>query len=249
MKKWNLLKIAIIVLTVLLIAACDDDSTAPEEKNPHNDAFADVFIKKVKSPNGDKYGLVFYSGGEGLTECRAKAPDGTEYELMEFWKGAGNMRRHPKNTEMKGTMPQTGTYTFTLTFDDGVKKTLTDNLEATQIPAMTKTKVTHEQGTDEVSVSWKGVSGANNYMVKLTDKFKNKKKPIFNIKTLVYGDTVYSFNKNTKASPGWMRPSEPAAGDTCYLMVVAIKYENGFDPKTKDQNKQMNTVKPQMIIW
>jgi hypothetical protein len=40
----------------------------------------------------------------------------------------------------------------------------------------------------------------------------------------------------------------PTAGETCYVMVVGIKYEEGISGSEKDQNKQMNTTKPTMII-
>ena len=250
MKKSNLIKVAfaLIIGIGITMTSCKKDNPTPEP-NQHNDAFGDVFVKKVKTQQGDKYGLVFYSGGQGLKSCKAKAPDGTEYTLSEYWKGAGNMRRHPANNEMQTAMPQTGDYTFIMTFDDGETKTITDALSDDEIPAITQVTVSHTQGTEDVSVNWGKVDGTDNYMVKLTDKYKNENKPIFVNKTLTIADTTYSFNKSTTATPGWMQTGKPVAGDTCYIMVVAIKYENGVEASRKDQNKQMNTVKATMIIW
>ena len=251
MKKSYSMKVVfvlIIGLGIIMTSCKNGEPTAPKP-NQHNDAFGDVFVKKVKTPNGDKYGLVFYAGGQGLTSCKAKAPDGTEYSLAEFWKGAGNMRHHPANNEMQTTMPQAGDYSFKMTFDDGVTKTITDVLTADEIPAITNVTVSHTQGTDEVSVNWNTVSGTDNYMIKLTDKYKNENKPLFVNKTLTIADTSYSFNKTTTATPGWMQTNKPVAGDTCYVMVVAVKYEAGVSGSEKDQNKQIITVKPNMIIW
>ena len=253
MKKSRLLNfVALFMCALIITTACDDDDDSPTgggDQNPHNDAFGDVFVKKVKSQQGDKYGLVFYAGGEGLTSCTAKAPDGTVYTLAEFWKGAGNMRRHPENSDMKASMPQTGAYEFTLSFSDGQTKTLKDTLENVEIPAIKVDTVKHTPGTDNVTAEWQSVSGVGFYMVKLTDKDKNEKKPIFNNKRVSAGATDYTFDVTTTGiSPGWMQ-SEPANGDTCYVMVVGVKYEAGVPQSTYDQNKQMNTVQPKMIIW
>jgi hypothetical protein len=251
MRKSNLMKVAfalIIGIGITMSSCKKDDPTSPEP-NPHTDAFGDVFVKKVNTPNGVKYGLVFYAGGQGLTSCKAKSPDGTEYTLSEYWKGAGNMRFHPAPNQMQASMPQAGDYTFTMTFDDGETKTITDALTADEIPAITGVNVTHTAGTEEVTANWNEVTGADNYMVKLTDKYKNKNKPIFVNKTLTSADVTYTFDKSTTATPGWMQTGKPVAGDTCYVMVVAVKYEDGVSGSEKDQNKQINTVKPTMIIW
>ncbi len=246
MKHFNLILVALIA-SAFFFNACKKEKI--DDPNKYEDAFADVFVKKMKTPQGDKYGLVFYAGGQGLSSCKATAPDGTKYELKEYWKGDGNMRRHPKKNEMKGSMPQAGEYSFELKFKDGGSKTITDNLQDTEVPAITGVNVTHDAGTEAVSVTWNEVSGADAYIVKLTDKFKNEKKPIFVNKTLPKTATSYSFDKNTDATPGWMQNGLPQAGDTSYVMVVALKFEKDFKKETKFQNKQMNTVKPTMIVW
>ncbi len=238
----------VLSLSLLMLTSCTKDDPEPEP-NPHTDAFADVFVKKVATPQGDKYGLVFYAGGEGLTSCQAKAPDGTMYELEEFWKGPGNMRRHPKNNEMQGMMPDNGNYIFTMTFDDGETKTLEDVLTNVEIPAINGVEILHTSGTEEVTANWPTVEGTDNYMVKLTDEFKNKNKPLFNNKMLTIDDNTYTFDKSTEATPGWMQEGVPVFGDTCYVMVVAIKYEEGVSGPEKHHNKQISTVKPTMITW
>jgi hypothetical protein len=249
MKYINLLFVAALS-SLLMLASCEKDDNDEPKPNQHEDAFADVFVKKVKSPQGDKYGLTFYAGGQGLTSCVATGPNGNEYELVEFWKGPGNMRKHPQDNEMQNAMPTTGEYSFTMTFEDGQSITLNDELENVEIPAITGVNVTHEEGTEEVTATWNEVSGADNYMVKLTDQYKNENKPIFNHKALSPSATSYTFDKNTSdASPGWMQSGLPNAGDTSYVMVVAIKYEAGAEGAEKEQNKQMNTVKAVEIVW
>ncbi|ACF13455.1 hypothetical protein Ctha_0990 [Chloroherpeton thalassium ATCC 35110] len=254
MKKLHYFRLLTLLLcAVLITAACDDDddddTATGSSTDQHEDAFGDVFVKKVKSSSGDKYGLVFYAGGEGLTACSATAPDGTEYELAEFWKGEGNMRRHPADTEMASAMPETGDYTFKLTFDDGQTIELTDALENVEIPSITLNSVSYDSETGEVTATWESVSGVGYYMVKLTDEDKNENEPLFNNKRVSADATEYTFSKTTTASPGWLRASDLETGDICYVMVVGVKYEADAELSTYDQNKQMNTVQMKQITW
>ena len=250
-KKWTLIS-AIAALSMFM--ACTEDPTGQDtNEDPasrHTDAFVDVFVKHVKNKQGaDKYGLVFYAGGQGLTAVKAKAPDNAEYDLAEFWKGPGNLRRHPANNELQNSMPQTGTYEFTLTFDNGDSFNLNDTLFTDAIDAVSGASVVHRPGTDTVKVSWNAVSGVNTYYVKLTDKHKNETKPIFVNKKVSKTSTYYEFTHQTTARPGWMQPTKPAAGDTCYVFIVGVKFEAGKSDAAADQNKQMNTAAGKMIIW
>ena len=249
MTKISMTKLLFVLFigSVFALSSCKEEQPKPEP-NKHEDAYGDVFVKKVKTPMGDKYGLVFYAGGQGLTSCQAKAPDGTTFDLIDYWKGAGNMRFHPAGNQLKGSMPASGNYVLTLTFDDGETKEITDVLSSDEIPSIKGVNVTHVAGTEEVAITWNEVTGVDKYLVKLTDKYKNKKKPLFVQNALTSTNTSYTFNKTTTAAPGWLQ-GVPVAGDTCYVMVVAVKYEAGAQGATKDQNKQINTTKPTMIIW
>ncbi len=247
-KKWALIS---IVAALTLSMGCSKNTAGPEgnddSKSRHTDAFVDVFVKHVKKQGLDKYGLVFYAGGQGLVTVKAKAPDGSEYDLAEFWKGPGNLRRHPKDNEMQNSMPPTGTYEFSLTFDNDDSFILNDTLFTDSIGAVTGASVTHN--TDTVNVSWSAVNGVNTYYVKLTDKYKNETRPIFVNKKVSQSSTSYEFTHQTVASPGWMQPNKPATGDTCYVFIVGIKFEDGKNGAGADQNKQMNTAAGKMIIW
>ncbi len=237
-----------LIFSVVFFSACSDSDDDPAP-NKHEDAFGDVFVKKVKNPKGkEMYGLVFYAGGKGLKSCVATSPVGESFTLKEFWKGAGNLRRHPVPADMKPQMPEVGKYVFDLTFDDGTSKKITDELEDTVIPALDEITVDYDDTKGEVSVSWEPVEGVDGYMVKLTDKDKNVKQPFFVNKTLKPSDNSFTFNKTTKAKPGWMR-SIPSKGETCYVIVVGVKFEKGIKPEEKNQNKQINTMKFKKIVW
>jgi hypothetical protein len=241
----------LIIISLSLFSACDNDTTEPDDPaSRHTDAFGDVFIKHVKNNQGvSSYGLTFYAGGEGLTEAVVIAPDGSEYELEAFWKGAGNLRRHPADSEMSANFPQTGEYEFQLDFDNGDAFSIFDTLGTGSIGTVSGMAVQHTPGNDTISVQWNSVAGVDNYYVKLTDKNKNESKPIFNHKKVPASATSYSFHSESTAVPGWQRYGEIAAGDTLYVMVVGLLLEPGTQSSAADMNKQMNSMAAKMIIW
>lgn len=250
MKTLKFTKLFFILLASISVTfiSCsdDDDETTP---NQHNDAFADVFMKKVNTPNGVKYGVVLYSGGEGLTSTTVTGPNGTIFDLEEYWKGTGNMRKHPTMQQMTSTMPQEGDYVFTLTFDDGETKDITDTLSDVEINTITGVNVTYDSTTETITASWNPIDNIDGYMIKLTDEQKNENKPIF-VNQMPNTMTSYTFNRSTSdASPGWMRQGVPVTGDTNYIMVVGVKYEAGVDGAARMQNKQCATAKPTHITW
>ncbi len=239
-------KTLVLFLTVMLASFLNCTTSKP---NLHTDAWVDAFVKHVMTANGERYGMVFYAAGESLTSAVATAPDGGVYTLAEFWKGPGNMRYHPAGSDMKDVMPTTGECEFTLKFENGDGIVLRDTLTTISIPALTQVNVIHPAGTDSIYVNWASVSGVDVYYVKLTDKQKNESKPIFVNKNVPAADTSYAFDHNTTATPGWMRPTKPAAGDTCYVIVVGVKFEEGVAGSARTQNKQMVAPKSKMIIW
>ncbi len=246
MKQINFKKIMLALIVGMgVITSCEKDDDV-KEKNQHNDAFSDVFIKKLQTPKGAMYGLVFYAGGEGLVSCKAKAPNNTEYDLAEYWKGKGNLRNHPAQKELKGVMPQSGDYVFTLTFDDGVTKDITDVLSNIEIAPMTGLEVTYDSDKEKVSATWNAIENVDGYMVKLTDEEKTLSKPIF-VNKMPPSKTSYSFDKSTSGNPGWMRTGEPSKGDINYVFLVGVISEEGAEGSAKENNKQMVTAQPYKI--
>jgi len=249
MKNFKTITLSFALLMALSISftSCDEKDSEPEV-NQHNDAFGDVFIQKLMMAGNTRYGLVFYAGGEGLVSCKATAPDGTEFTLTEYWKGAGNLRRHPDPTELQGTMFETGDYVFTLTFDDGETKNITDVLSAVEIDPITGVNVTYDATTETVVAAWNAIDNIDGYMIKLTDHEKNKNKPIF-VNQMPNTMLDYTFDRSTTANPGWMQTGVPVSADINWVFVVGIKYEAGIDAATKGQNKQCLTARPTMITW
>ncbi len=258
MKNLKILKItlALLIGTSITMTSCDEKDEPIV--NPHNDAFGDVFVKKVKMPDGnggfaDKYGLTFYAGGEGLKSCKVTYPDGTtEKTLAEYWKGAGNLRRHPSmnpaDGEMKPAMPASGEYIFTLIFNDGETKIIKDALSDIQINAMTGLIATYNKENGEISLEWNAIESVDGYMVKFTDEQKNSSKPIF-VNKLPASKTSYTFDKTTQGNPGWMQQGVPTDGQITYVFVVGIKAEAGATGNTKEQNRQCMTAAGKKIIW
>ena len=258
MKNSKLFKLSLTLILAMgmVFTSCKKDEPDPEP-NQHNDAFADVFIKNIIPGPGapSLYGVTLYAGGEGLTSCTVTGPSGAEFTLGEYWKGAGNLRKHPSmlpaDGEMTTTIPPTGNYVFTLTFDDGETKEiideLTDVVTNSMLPIAGMTS--YDSDTNTISASWGAIENIDAYMLKLTDADKNASKPLF-VNIMPNTMTSYEFDSATSdANPGWLQ-SPPNDGDEAYVFLVGVKYEAGAEGATKENNKQMVTASAKYIeIW
>ncbi len=214
----------IIIAGLLSVTACKKNEDKPV--NTHDDAYGDVITKKMIMMGNTKYVPMFFAGAEGIVAdgSSVKGPDGTVYDLNEFWAGPGKLKG--KGT-VGNTLPQAGTYTFTLKFSDGYEKTVTDVLEGedTTVPQIT---VNYNTNTNPqtIDISWTPSPEADFYCIKLTDLDMEHNKPFF--KKPMIDKSQTSFTITLDGSNGWMRPvSEMQNGTEYYVVVSAKKVESG----------------------
>ena len=186
-----------------------------------------------------KYVPIFFAGAEGIVAdgSSVKAPDGTVYDLHEFWAGPGLLTG---NGNVGNTIPQAGTYTFTLKFSDGYVKTVTDVLEGedTTVPQIT-VNYNANANPQTIDVSWTPSPEADFYCIKMTDLDMANNKPFFKKPMIAKSQT--SFTITLDGSNGWMRPvSELQNGTDYYVVVSAKKVESGTQVTGMSKNFEVN---------
>lgn len=247
--------VAIVATSLVGFTACTNDDDNDEATNNHSDAWGDAFIKKWKITGNAAWGINAYAGGEGLSSATIESPDGNTYTLAEFWKGAGNMRYHAQESDSDTVKSSEGgsysdfafgDWKFTLTFNDGTSKTITDTISESDgdidNPVNLSSAVTHD-GSSKVTIVFSepgGTSLPQRYIVKLTDEETNESKPLYACQFTEYhadfGSTGYVIEKGKKpsesnsntscsADSGWKRASEVVAGLKFFTMVVGVRFE------------------------
>lgn len=245
----NYLKISVILAlaSFLFIAqSCKEDDENEIPENTHEDAYADIIVKKT----GMGYMAMFFAGGIDIETqgSTVTTPDGSEYELTEYWAGAGKVRNddYPVQDEY---LP-TGDYTFNLKFTDGYEKEIIDKVAGNDLDLLTGLTVTHEEGSDEISVSWNEVSGCDLYCIKLTELNMAETMPLFKTAMMPTSQFSYTFDTSTSSAPGWMRnPDELERGTEYWLVVAAKKVEEGAEVSGSSQDFDINSVAKTKIVW
>ncbi len=221
MKKINILLILAIIFS---LSSCKKKEV--EIVNTHDDAKGDVILKKMPMNGSIKYLPVFFADGADIsaTGNSVKGPDGTVYDLHDIPWMPGN--KQTGNGVPADTKPQAGTYTFTLKFEDGYTKTLTDELESTEIDIPTITAFTYDKVNQSIHIEWNASANADLYCVKITELDMANTKPFF--KKAQISTNMTSLDINIDGSNGWMRPvSEFVDGTEYFIVVAAKKIEQG----------------------
>jgi hypothetical protein len=217
MKTINYITIALIISLFTFTSCNEKDDNLPV--NTHEDAYVDVILKKVNTPDGIRYVEIFFAGGVDIaaTGSMVTAPDGTTYDLAEFWAGPGKLTKVGAMTMTKPV----GNYTFLLKFDDASQKSLTDVIEDVEINLPMPFSVDYTVGDDHMIVSWTEVPNADLICIKITEIDMTGTKPIFKKAQLPAGST--SLTINFDGAEGWMRPVDQLVSGTQYWVAVAAK--------------------------
>jgi len=224
MKTIKFLTVLLLFTGLFTFTSCDEDDPAPPV-NTHDDAYADVILKKVNTPSGIRYKEVFFAGGIDInaTGSTVTTPDGTTYDLAEFWAGPGKVNN--MDAPLTALKPQ-GSYTFDLVFSDGYEKTITDEMEDVEIDLPMPFTVDYTVGNNSLTVSWTAVADADLYCVKITELDMVSTKPIF--KKAQIPTSTTSITINIDGAEGWLRPTaDLVTGVNYWVAVAAKKVETG----------------------
>jgi len=224
MKNLKNIYILLILTAIFSLTSCEKDSE--EVVNTHDDAKGDVLLKKIPMNGSIKYLPVFFADGADVsaTGNTVKGPDGTVYDLHDIPWMAGN--KQTGGGSPSATKPMAGTYTFTLKFEDGYTKTVTDELESTEIDIPTITVFNYDKANQTIHIEWNVSAGADLYCVKITEMDMANTKPFF--KKAQISTNVTSLDINIDGSNGWLRPvSEFVDGTEYFIVVAAKKVEQG----------------------
>jgi len=239
------ISILLVLTAIFTMSSCEKKE---EIVNTHDDAKGDIILKKISMMGNIKYLPVFFGDGADIsaTGSTVEGPDGTVYDLHDIPWLAGN--KQTGNGAPANVKPQAGTYTFSLKFEDGYTKTITDELESTEIDLPTITTLTYDKVNQTIHIEWNASANADLYCVKITELDIPNTKPFFKKAQISTSST--SLDINIDGSNGWMRPvSEFVDGTEYYVTVAAKKVEQGKPVAGDSSDFQTSACNKQKIVY
>lgn len=237
MKNRIKLLVIVVLVTTFAFTSCDDDNTTLPI-DTHEDAYGDVILKKMSMMGTINYIPIFMAGGNSVNAagCTVTDPNGTEYNIAEFWAGPGSLTGKGIASTTK---PPMGTYIFKLKFADGYEKTITDVLSDVETSLAMPITITRIPATatepEKIQLNWTAVPNTDLICIKLTELDIEGTKPLFKMAKLDASLTTYTITLD--GGTGWLRPTTNlVTGTQYYITVAAKKVETGkpVDGASKD---------------
>jgi hypothetical protein len=165
MKKLHVL--AVVALILFTLSGC-------EKQKITNQASVDVFVKAIKNSSGTTVYTALHSvfSYNIMTAVSVKSPDGTTTQLTNYENAGNSFYNEPATTDYTSTAPSAGTYTYTVTFNDGEQITYTNSLLATSLQPAVITGLTKNTGGDSIYITWNAIAGTQAYQLKVSNGTK-----------------------------------------------------------------------------
>ncbi len=135
-------------------------------------AAADSFIKVIRNPSDTSklvYGLVnSVFSYNTMISAKVVTPDNATIQLIDFSSSGNSLYKMPSDLEFTSTVPTPGNYAYTVNFRDGETITYTNAVSPSTITPVQIVSLVKSAGADSVIVSWKAVTNAQAYSLKIT---------------------------------------------------------------------------------
>jgi len=207
MKKLHLL--TLIALIMISLSGC-------EKAKVTNGASADVFVKAIKNAQGITVYTAVHSvfSYNTMTSVSVTSPTGTVTQLIDYGKTGMSFYNEPTDADYSPTPPSMGTYTYSVTFNDGEVISYNNSLSSSTLLPSVITSLAKSADGDSVYIKFNAIANVNFYQVEVTkgttqiyysDKFYDGSSPLktnlslgFNITNLISagGSGTFTFNIN-----------------------------------------------------
>lgn len=230
-KKSVLLLLSVILLSIGLQSCFSLDT--------EKEYLGDIYIASKIVGSDTLYAIEAYvSANDIMTQVTMTYPDGTtSVDLTKFT--SGYYEYAGSDSAFTLQKPQTGKYSFSITFEDETAITTTDYLFDTIAKYVTIESAELAEDGGYATIEWKQNSDANAYVIKIM-----KSDDVLFSGTLDSSDsiaTIYTY------SYGWASGANPSTGDSLDVVVAGIILDYSDSEYTKYQSISQSARAP--IVW
>ncbi len=163
MKKHSINLSVFLIIILLGLLSCKKDK-------PIDLADADVYVNSVLSDGEPVFGLSHrVVGYAAMTAVTVESPGGTTDQLSAYDAGKTIFYSDPvlQLGTYSSTPPEPGTYSYSVTFQDGTEKVFTNELSALYLLPPTIISINKSTSGQSVIISWEPVTGAQYFQVSI----------------------------------------------------------------------------------
>jgi hypothetical protein len=162
--KTNAVKVPFLIMMLLLVfISCKKDK-------PNDNAEADVYVKSILFNGEPVFGLVQYVFGyAAMSSVTVQYPGGASDQLIAYDTEKTVFYSEPVVAlgTYTGTPPEPGTYSYKVTFKDGIEKVFTNDLSSIYLLPPTITSLAKTAGSQSVSMSWEPLAGVEYFQLSI----------------------------------------------------------------------------------
>jgi hypothetical protein len=201
---------------------------------------ADVYITSRIIGSDTLFAIESYVNSNTImTNVKMKNPDSSnEVDLKMVT--AGYYDYAGLDSLYSSKKPQTGNYSFSITFDDATTATTLDKLTADIAKPVTIKNVAPNEEGGSLEVAWQKNKDADMYIIKIM----RKNNVVFSSGFL---DSIYSSATIFTFSSGWATNANPQGGDSLEIYVSGVIRDKAETNYTKFQSISQSIGKP--FVW
>lgn len=156
----NLQLLASVVAMLLMLSGC-------EKAKVTNEATADVFVNAMTNASGvtvytAKHSVFSYNK---MTSVSVKTPDDKTFALTNYENGGYSFYNKPIEADYSALAPTTGSYVYTVQFNDGEIKTYSNSITAATLQPAVITSLVKSADEDSVYLSWNAIPSTDAYQL------------------------------------------------------------------------------------
>ncbi len=199
--------------------------------------YSDAFIISKNISGVQRYGLALHAySNKSLQAVSVKSPSGTSYSLTQVSSYSNEFYYEDAQADYTVDLPETGTYTFTVTpaADDAV----TDGniLAGDAITPVEFTTCEYDSDNTRITLEWELVDDISYSVVRLIDSDGN---------IVYYSDTLSSTKENANVTTSnWVSGYSPVVGETYTVELHCFLQED--DDTSALESKAITT---QEVVW
>ena len=221
-----------------VFVSCSNDSEEPFQ------VMTDAYYINQVLQGEERTAISFYAyANDHINSAKVATPAGGTIMLEDELGYSTTWMKEPEITEYSTTIPDEGTYQFTVISEDGVELIRNDVLEDVNLGIPALDTISYNATNVAYRVTWNELENADAYMVRVLNETRQI---IFTGYTV--GNDVFEYEIGQGANSGTWEES-PQSSETYIFQLSAYAFDDDADSFNYAYNLQELSLSETEVIW